>query len=68
MKVASYIYLEKTNKDYLKKLSKEFHIPVSHILNSLVNSFKTGDKLKLKAHTPKYVVRAEAWSKKHKSA
>jgi hypothetical protein len=60
-----YVYATKENKDFISAISARFGQPATHILNSLIEAARRGERLSLKHHIPPYVKRAEAWTARH---
>jgi len=60
-----YVYATEENKKYVRELSIQFNTPESEIINRMIEATSENKKLNLKIFVPKFVRKAEEWTKKH---
>jgi hypothetical protein len=60
-----FVYTTKANREFIEDLAAKKNLKISSIVNTIIDSYKTGKKPKFNSVVPKYVKRAEAWKQKH---
>jgi hypothetical protein len=60
-----YVYATEENKKFVRELSIQYNTPESEIINRMIEATRENKKLNLKIFVPKFVKKAEEWTKKH---
>lgn len=60
-----YVYATDENKKFIQKLSNQYNMSESDIVNQMMEATRENKKLNLKLVIPSYVKKAEEWTKKH---
>ena len=63
-----YVYATPENKHFVKWLSTKYNISESEVMNTMIAAVRERKKLSLKVVIPKFVQKAEEWTKQRRAS